>query len=160
MNPRIDLGLPLMAVALGSALQAAGDDTGEEYLASRLGLLAAMMAVAAEEAGRWPARLRAQNAAMRGLLARHGGAGEGGGAGEDGSEGGGDGGAGMAPDDPDAGLAKLSQDNEALRERLAQLFRRAQNGGDAALLRECLACMETLVASEELASAKMLFAAS
>ena len=141
MNPRIDLSLPLMAVALGSALQAAGDGTGEEYLASRLGLLAAMMAVAAEEAGRWPARLRAQNAAMRGLLARHGGA--------DGGE-----------DDPDAGLAKLSQDNEALRQRLAQLFRRAQDEGDAALLRECLACMEALVASEELASAKMLFAAS
>lgn len=147
MNPRIDLSLPLMAVALGSALQAAGDGTGEEYLASRLGLLAAMMAVAAEEAGRWPARLRAQNAAMRGLLARHDGAGQGG------ADGGGE-------DDPDAGLAKLSQDNEALRQRLAQLFRRAQDEGDAALLRECLACMEALVASEELASAKMLFAAS
>lgn len=151
MNPRIDLGLPLMAVALGSALQAAGDGTGEEYLASRLGLLAAMMAVAAEEAGRWPARLRAQNAAMRGLLAKRGGAGEDGGDGP---------GAGMQPDDPDAGLSKLSQDNEALRQRLAQLFRSAQDAGDAALLRECLACMETLVASEELASAKMLFAAS
>lgn len=146
MNPRIDLSLPLMAVALGSALQAAGDGTGEEYLASRLGLLAAMMAVAAEEAGRWPARLRAQNAAMRGLLAR--------------PDGGADGGAGGGEDDPDAGLAKLSQDNEALRQQLAQLFRRAQDEGDAALLRECLACMETLVASEELASAKMLFAAS